>query len=168
MLTLTPGPLCLPVQGRGVAATRVDDFFCLLFQLLQSMLLIQPCLSVPGSPEKFGALPQPPRSHLPPLPPVEHPPPFPFNPSAKIPPREQKITLIPDRGEKNGARLLQLGPTHGCKCTHEEGGSERRNLGILFLSPSLPCLVMTKQTLNSTAVLLTPRQTRSYNVSPPR
>lgn len=71
--------------------------------------------------------------------------------------QEQKVTLIPDRRGKNGAKLWRFSPAHG-----------RRNLGILFLSPSLSCWVMVKQTLTSTAVLLTPQQTGSYNVSPPR
>lgn len=91
------------------------------------------------------------------LSPSTPPTPFPFNPSAKIPPVEQKVTLIPDRRGKNGAKLWRFSPAHG-----------RRNLGILFLSPSLSCWVMVKQTLTSAAVLLTPQQTRSYNVSPPR
>lgn len=111
------------VQGHNIVSMRVNDVFCLLSGYLQGWCYpvwawhahLRLC-------EKCGALLQPRVPIFTPTP-AYLPPPFPFNSSAKIPPTEQKITLILYRGEKSRVKLLQLGPMHECECTHEEGDS---------------------------------------------
>lgn len=61
LLPLTPGLLCSMVQGHGVAATRVNDFFCLLFWLWCSWYCpVWACRAHLKLCEEFGAPPPPP------------------------------------------------------------------------------------------------------------